>query len=68
VSVSSVVQGHLTGRYSLDESRPPVSAASPTIVRQANGAPGFSEQHTGRIQSVLEFQIRLPHHPRGLEQ
>jgi hypothetical protein len=45
-----------------------VSAASPTIVRQANGAPGFSEQHTGRIQSVLEFQIRLPHHPRGLEQ
>ena len=28
-----VVQGHMTGRYSLDESRAPVSAASPAIVR-----------------------------------
>ena len=28
-----VVQGHLTGRYSLADSRPVVSAASPTIAR-----------------------------------
>ncbi len=28
-----VVQGHLTGRYSLDDSRPFVSAASTTIAR-----------------------------------
>ena len=28
-----MVQGHLTGRYSLDDSRPIVSAASPTIAR-----------------------------------
>jgi hypothetical protein len=28
-----VVQGHLTGRYSLDESRPSVPASSPIIVR-----------------------------------
>jgi len=26
-----VVQGHLTGRYSLDDSRPVASASSPTI-------------------------------------
>jgi hypothetical protein len=28
-----VVQGHLTGRYSLDDSRAVVSASSPTIAR-----------------------------------
>jgi len=28
-----VVQGHMTGRYSLDEPRPPVSASSPAIAR-----------------------------------
>ena len=28
-----VVQGHLSGRFSLDESRPVVSASSPIIAR-----------------------------------